>query len=137
MAATGANSVPAIEHVLTRTIERHPDKAYYLKYGYLDYLGCVLNNLAEELVIETTRDGLRYRVLGSRGEIIEPLRETGEAQKSGTSLKFTWDSELLADISFDTDQLLANMPALKREYSAVTMMLADERIGLTVTTDPA
>ena len=134
----GRHNGPAIEHILTVVIEVHNlNVEYYREFGFLDYLGHILNNLAEELVVETIQNGVRYRVVGSRGQIAEPLHKSGESQEPGTSLKFTWDSELFADLSFDADQLIEDMRALKREYPMVKMILEDERTGLEIAIDPA
>jgi DNA gyrase subunit B len=44
---------PKIEHVLSGLFTTNPLPAYYKKWGYLNYLGYVVNAISERLEIET------------------------------------------------------------------------------------
>jgi DNA gyrase/topoisomerase IV subunit B len=123
---------PKIECVLTIPFERHPDKNYHKEFGFLNYLGAVLNAVSSRLEIETHINRNCYKLICSGGEIRRPLYKVGSSKRRGTRIKFKPDAEVFGDISFDNEILLSSLEKFSAQYPYVQLTFVDKRIKQTV-----
>lgn len=121
--------LPKIEHVFSWMVTTNPLPTYYKNFGFLDYLGFVLNAVSGHLQVETHFEGHRYELTCMRGEIVNKLRRTSDSpvQNKGTRLTFTPDPALFPDFKFEFESLHARLQELKREFSSVNIILEDKR----------
>ena len=57
----------------------------------------VVNALSEWLEVEVCKEGTRYSMKFSRGDITEGIKELGKTDKSGTCVRFKPDAEVFDD----------------------------------------
>jgi DNA gyrase subunit B len=119
---------PKIEHVLSTLFTTNPLPAYYEEWGFLNYLGYVVNAISERLEIETQYDGIWYGIICGRGNILEHLHPIDQvaARTKGTRLTFTPDPLVFPDFSFDFDRVVAEMNELKREFPIIEFVIEDK-----------
>ncbi len=125
-------NLPCFVHAIewfAQTGERRDDsytRTYYKNFGFLDYLGLVLNATSEYLRVETVWNGVLYAIACSRGETIEPFHKIGEADRKGTRITYLPDKELFSDCVFKPDKLSASLNALKTKFPNVKYNLEKE-----------
>src|SRR6188508_112393 len=92
------------------------EKGNYKTAGGLHGVGAsVVNALSSELVATVKRDGSQWEMSFKRGKPTGPLKKTGAARGSGTSVYFRPDATIFPKIAFD--------PALIRERLEVVSYL--------------
>src|SRR5262249_24556352 len=123
---------PSLELVLTLIFERHPNHQYYEQFGFLNYLGVVLNSVAARLEVTTHREGKCYCVVCSRGEIIQHLHEVTPFAERGTRIGFWPDSDLFAGIILDSQHLVEGLRQLRADYPHVQSVFCDEQKNTTL-----
>jgi DNA gyrase/topoisomerase IV subunit B len=123
---------PSLELVLTLIFERHPDRQYYEQFGFLNYLGVVLNAVAAHLEVTTHREDKCYRVVCSRGEIIKHLYQVTPFAEHGTRITFLPDPNLFAKITLDSQRLIEGLRQLTADYPHVRCVFRDEEKGTTL-----
>jgi DNA gyrase subunit B len=123
---------PKIELVLTMIFERHPGRQYHEEFGFLDYLGAVLNAISARLEIETHINEECYRLMCSRGEIGQNLYKAGPSNTHGTRITFWPDPEVFKGISFDSKIISAGLSQFSSQYPHVRFSFRDERAGQTM-----
>ncbi len=90
----------------------------------------VVNALSEWLEVEVCKDGTRYGMKFSRGDIVEGIHELGKTDKSGTCVRFKPDAEIFDDTVYDYDILHNRMREQAFLNAGLTIIIKDEREGM-------
>ena len=90
----------------------------------------VVNALSEWLEVEVCKDGKRYGMKFSRGDIVEHIKVLGDAQGSGTTVHFKPDPEMFDDTVYDYEILHTRMREQAFLNAGLTIILRDEREGM-------
>ena len=90
----------------------------------------VVNALSEWLEVEVCKDGKRYGMKFSRGDIVEHIKILGDAQGSGTTVRFKPDPEMFDDTVYDYEILHTRMREQAFLNAGLTIILRDEREGM-------
>jgi len=104
------------------------DKNTYKVSGGLHGVGvsCV-NALSEKMTVEVHASGKIHAIVFSRGKVIEPLRVTGQTEKTGTNITFYPDKEIFSVTAFDYDILMKRLRELAFLNRGIEIFLKDER----------
>jgi topoisomerase-4 subunit B len=129
--------VPTVEVVFTRLhagakFDKNDGSSAYRFSGGLHGVGVsVTNALSKRLEVEVVRDGSRYRIAFSGGELIEPLQRIGDAPKkaSGTRVHAWPDARF-----FDTATVPIN--ELERLLRSKAVLLPGLEITLAIEDGP-
>ena len=76
------------------------------------------------------KDGKRYGMKFSRGDIVEHIKVLGDAQGSGTTVRFKPDPEMFDDTVYDYEILHTRMREQAFLNAGLTIILRDEREGM-------
>lgn len=90
----------------------------------------VVNALSEWLEVEVCKEGTRYSMRFSRGEITEGIKELGSTDKSGTCVRFKPDAEIFDDTVYDYEILHTRMREQAFLNAGLTITIKDEREGM-------
>lgn len=90
----------------------------------------VVNALSEWLEVEVCKEGTRYSMKFSRGEITEGIKELGKTDKSGTCVRFKPDAEVFDDTVYDYEILHTRMREQAFLNAGLTITIKDEREGM-------
>jgi len=125
---------PKIEFVFSGIFSTNPLPSYYQEFGFLNYLGFVLNAVSERLQVETHFEGNIYELTCSKGEIVDHLHkvENTLTLPKGTRLIFTPDPDLFPYFRFELEKLLIGLVSLKQEYQTVDLVLEDKKSGKSI-----
>ena len=122
--------LPAVEVVLTKLHAGGKfDKNTYKVSGGLHGVGvsCV-NALSSHFYAEIHRDGKIYVMEFEHGATVQPLKEKGETDKTGTIITFTPDPEIFKQTrEFKYDIIADRMRELAFLNPQITINLKDER----------
>src|SRR6056297_1566865 len=122
--------MPAVEVVLTKLHAGGKfDKNTYKVSGGLHGVGvsCV-NALSSHFYAEIHRDGKIYVMEFEHGATVQPLKEKGETDKTGTTITFTPDPEIFKQTrEFKYDIIAERMRELAFLNPQITINLKDER----------
>ena len=104
------------------------DNDAYKVSGGLHGVGvsCV-NALSDMLEATVYRDGKAYRQTFSRGVPVTDVETVGEADKTGTLIRFTPDFSIMERNSFSYDTLLARFRELSFLNKGITIRITDNR----------
>ena len=89
----------------------------------------VVNALSEWLEVEVCKDGQRYGMKFSRGDIVEHITKLGPTDKRGTTVRFKPDPEMFDDTVYDYEILHTRMREQAFLNGGLTITLRDEREG--------
>ncbi len=89
----------------------------------------VVNALSEWLEVEVHKEGKRYGMKFSRGEIVEPIHVLGETHRHGTTVRFKPDPEMFDDVVYDYDVLHTRMREQAFLNAGLAIDIRDEREG--------
>ena len=122
--------VSALEVVMTKIGAGGKfDKDSYKVSGGLHGVGvsCV-NALSEKLVATVHRDGKIWEQEYSRGKSLEPVKEVGKSDKTGTVVTFLPDKTIFQDINTYSYDILANrLRELSFLNKGITITITDKR----------
>ncbi len=107
------------------------DQNSYKVSGGLHGVGVsVVNALSEELVLHIKRNGKLYEQTFSRGDPTSGLKILGEAEGTGTKIRFKPDSQIFTNnITFHFDLLAARLREQAFLNKGLMVRIADERTG--------
>ena len=106
------------------------DQNSYKVSGGLHGVGVsVVNALAEKLKMEIKREGKVHYQEFVRGAPVEPLKEIGITEKSGTKITFVPDTQVFKNIDFNFDTLTQRLRELSFLNQGVKISIEDERTG--------
>ena len=122
--------VSALEVVMTKIGAGGKfDKDSYKVSGGLHGVGvsCV-NALSEKLVATVHRDGKIWEQEYSKGKSLEPVKEVGKSDKTGTIVTFLPDKTIFQDINIYSYDILANrLRELSFLNKGITITITDKR----------
>ena len=90
----------------------------------------VVNALSEWLEVEVCKDGKRYGMKFSRGNIVEHIKELGATDKRGTTVRFKPDPDMFDETVYDYEILHTRMREQAFLNGGLTIILKDEREGM-------
>ncbi len=122
---------PAVEVVLTTL---HAGGKFggdsYKVAGGLHGVGVsVVNGLAEWLEVEVYRNGKKYFQRYEKGSKVTPIKEIGEAKKTGTSITFKPDMEIFGNLEFENEVIIQRLRELAFLNKGTKIVFKDLRTG--------
>jgi DNA gyrase subunit B len=125
------NGKPAVEVALTVLHAGGKfDRNSYKVSGGLHGVGAsVVNALSEWLRVQIRQGGKVLELGFQRGVTVAPLKVIGDADSTGTRIKFKPDAEIFPDCEFRYETLLNRLRELAYLNDGVRIKLADQRSG--------
>ncbi|HYA10655.1 MAG TPA: DNA topoisomerase (ATP-hydrolyzing) subunit B [Thermoplasmata archaeon] len=110
------------------------DRNTYKVSGGLHGVGVhVVNALSEWLEVRVRRNGHEYFQRYERGAPVAPLSVVGDAEATGTELRFKPDAMIMETPQFDPDTISRRLKELSFLNPAVTIQFLSEKTGVTET----
>jgi len=131
------NGKSAVEIVMTKLHAGgkfgEEDSAYKVSGGLHGVGVSCVNALCDRCEVEVYRDGKIYRIVFSRGAVIEPLTvvgpiPAGAKRTRGTAVTFHPDPTIFPDTTFNYQTLVTRLRELSFLNPGVTIKLHDERV---------
>lgn len=122
---------PAVEVVLTvlHAGGKFDNETYKVSGGLHGVGVSVVNALSEFLEVTVKRDGKRYRQRYERGAPVSPLEELGEAEYTGTTIRFRPDEEIFETNEYNAETLRKRFEELAYLNKGLEIEFIDERSG--------
>ncbi|MCC5947001.1 MAG: DNA gyrase subunit B [Nitriliruptoraceae bacterium] len=127
--------IPAVEVALTALHAggKFDQQAYAVSGGLHGVGVSVVNALSSRTEVEVTRGGARHAIAFERGPKVDDLTKLGTAKGSGTLVRFWPDAEVFETTVLDHDTVLQRLKETALLNAGLTIVLADERDGRSVT----
>ena len=103
------------------------DKAFAFSGGLHGVGASVVNALSEWCSVEVKRDGKVHVQSYKIGEPDGPLEVIGEAEQTGTLVRFKPDATIFSETNFEFDVLKKRLRELSFLNKGITIILSDER----------
>jgi DNA gyrase subunit B/topoisomerase-4 subunit B len=103
------------------------EKGSYKTAGGLHGVGAsVVNALSSELVATVKRDGAQWEMTFKRGKPAGPLKKTGQARGSGTTVYFHPDATIFPKIAFDPQVIRERLEIVSYLHKGVRVVFENE-----------
>jgi DNA gyrase subunit B len=125
------SGLPAVELVLTKLHAggKFGGEGYKVSGGLHGVGVSVVNALSEVLEVQVNRDGKMYQIKFARGLTVEPLKEIGPTDETGTKVHFKPDAEIFEETVFSFETLEHRLRELAFLNRNIFIGLSDERTG--------
>lgn len=122
---------PALEVVMTTLHSggKFDHRTYKVATGLHGVGLSVVNALSEWLEVEVRRGGKIYSQRYERGKPVTPISVVGEAEGSGTDIRFMPDPEIFEDTDFNFEFLMTRLREQAFLNKGIRIVLRDERSG--------
>ncbi|HEX4347700.1 MAG TPA: DNA topoisomerase IV subunit B [Vicinamibacterales bacterium] len=103
------------------------EQGNYKTAGGLHGVGAsVVNALSKELVATVKRDGAEWEMRFKQGRVVSPLKKTGAARGSGTTVYFHPDATIFPKIEFDPDVIRERIDVAAYLHKGLKIVFEDE-----------
>jgi len=89
----------------------------------------VVNALSIWMVVKVKTNGKEYQIEFERGNTASPLKEIGDAEDTGSTVRFKPDPEIFEEVNFSYDILKKRLREMAFLNKGITIILEDEREG--------
>lgn len=89
----------------------------------------VVNALSEWLEVVVELDGKRYEQRYERGKVTKPLQETGDSERTGTTVTFLPDKQIFEETIYDYDILKQRLREMAFLTKGLKIIIKDLREG--------
>lgn len=104
------------------------DRSMYKVSGGLHGVGVsVVNALSEWLEVTITRNGKEHYQRFERGDSVGELKVTGDAEYTGTTVKFMPDKDIFEELGFNFETIYKRMRELAYLNSGLKITITDEK----------
>ncbi len=120
---------PAVEVVYTvlHAGGKFGGSGYKVSGGLHGVGASVVNALSEWLTVQVFTDGLVHELKFARGDVVQPLTQTGPTEQRGTLVTFKPDPQVFDETVFDFDTLLQRLREQAFLNAGLNITLTDAR----------
>ena len=120
---------PAVEviHTVLHAGGKFGDGGYKVSGGLHGVGASVVNALSSRMEVEVHREGKAYQIAFERGKTVEPLKEVGDARKSGSITVFWPDPDIFDETEYDYMTLQTRLREMAFLNKGLRIILRDER----------
>jgi DNA gyrase subunit B len=121
--------IPSVEvvHTMLHAGGKFGGGAYSVSGGLHGVGASVVNALSEWMEVTVSRDGHVYQIRFERGKTVQPLKEIGTSQVSGTMTVFKPDFKIFGAFEFDFNTMLTRYREMAFLNKEITIRLVDAR----------
>ena len=105
------------------------NKAYKVSGGLHGVGVSVVNALSKWLEVRVKRDGVEYYQKYDHGNVIDPLKQIGEADRNGTTITFLPDPEIFETTDIKYETITTRLKELAFLNAGLQIEITDHRTG--------